>query len=96
MLERESGRYRNAAETDRYLDRTKPSYVGAWLPMTNDRLYPLFGALTAGLRTGQPQNEAKAGDDFFGVLYQDPARLRQFATSMTGVSMGTARALGRI
>ena len=63
--------------------------------MANDRLYPFFGALTEGLRTGQPQNEAKGGDDFFGVLYQDPARLRQFASSMTGVSMGTARALAR-
>src|SRR5215210_4076300 len=93
LLEREDGRYRNTAETDRYLDRAKPSYVGAWLEMTNDRLYPFFGALTEGLRTGRPQNEAKGGDDFWGVLYQDPARLRQFAGSMTGVGMGTARAL---
>jgi hypothetical protein len=95
MLEREAGCYRNTAETDLYLDRAKPSYVGAWLEMTNDRLYPFFGALTEGLRTGQPQNEAKGGEDFWGVLYQDPARLRQFASSMTGVSMGTARALAR-
>ena len=48
MLEREDGRYRNTAETDRYLDRAKPSYVGGWLEMTNDRLYPFFGALTEG------------------------------------------------
>jgi hypothetical protein len=93
MLEREDGRYRNTAETDRYLDRAKPSYVGGFLEMANDRLYPFWDALTEGLRTGQPQNEAKGGDEFFGVLYQDPARLRQFARSMTGVSMGTARAL---
>ena len=93
MLEREAGCYRNTTETDFYLDRAKPSYFGAWLEMTNDRLYPFFGALTEGLRTGQPQNEAKAGEDFWGVLYQDPARLRQFASSMTGISMGSARAL---
>ncbi len=93
MLEREDGCYRNTPETDCYLDRAKPSYVGGFLEMANDRLYPFWGALTEGLRTGQPQNEAKGGDDFFGVLYQDPARLRQFATSMTGISMGTARAL---
>src|SRR5215217_3620345 len=93
LLERDDGHYRNTAETDLYLDRAKPSYVGAWLKMTNDRLYPFFGALTEGLRSGQPQNEAKGGEDFFGVLYEDPARLRQFASSMTGVSMGTARAL---
>jgi hypothetical protein len=95
LLEREDGRYRNTAETDRSLDRAKPSYVGAWLEMTNDRLYPFFGALTEGLRTGRPQNEAKGGDDFWGVLYRDPARLRRFAGSMTGVGMGTATALAR-
>ena len=50
LLEREDGRYRNTAETDLYLDRNKPSYVGAWLEMTNDRLYPFFGALAQGLR----------------------------------------------
>lgn len=95
LLQREDGRYRNTAETDCYLDRAKPSYIGAWLEMTNDRLYPFFGALTEGLRTGQPQNEAKVGEDFWGVLYQDPARLRQFSSSMTAISMGTARALTR-
>ena len=41
---------RTRPETDLYLDRAKPSYVGAWLEMTNDRLYPFFGALTEGLR----------------------------------------------
>ncbi len=95
MLEREDGCYASTAETDLYLDRAKPSYMGGWLEMTNDRLYPFFGALTEGLRTGQPQNESKGGEDFFGVLYQDPARLRQFASSMTGVSMGSARAIAR-
>ncbi len=95
MLEREDGRYANTAETDLYLDRAKPSYIGGWLEMANDRLYPFFGALTEGLRTGQPQNESKGGVDFWGVLYQDPVRLHQFANSMTGVSMGSARAIAR-
>jgi hypothetical protein len=93
LLAREDGQYRNTPETDRYLDRAKPTYIGGWLEMANDRLYPFFGALTEALRTGQPQNETQAGEDFFGVLYEDPTRLRQFASSMTGVSMGTARAL---
>jgi hypothetical protein len=93
MLEREDGRYRNTPETDLYLDHAKPSYVGGFLEMANDRLYPFWGALTEALRTGQPQNEAKGDDDFFGLLYRDPARLRQFLGAMTGVSMGSARAL---
>lgn len=95
LLEREGDRYRNTPATDHYLDRGKPSYVGGWLEMTNDRLYPFWGALTEALRTGQPQNETKSGEDFFGALYQDPARLRQFAGSMTGASMGSACALAR-
>jgi hypothetical protein len=51
------------------------------------------GLLTKGLRTGQPQNEASG--NVFGLLYRDPDRLRQFLSSMTGVSMGSARALAQ-
>ncbi len=55
-----------------------------------------FGAnLTEALRTGQPQNEAKTGSDFFGALYADPARLRQFLHAMTGLSMGSAIAIAQ-
>ena len=44
--------------------------------MSGARLYGFWGSLTEALRTGQPQNEAKTGGNFFGALYQDPARLR--------------------
>jgi hypothetical protein len=63
--------------------------------MANARLYPFWGSLTEGLRTGQPQNEAKSGEDFFGQLYSDPARLRQFLHAMTGISMGSAMAIAQ-
>jgi hypothetical protein len=95
MLERTDGRYRNTPATDLFLDRAKPSYVGGILEMANARLYPFWGALTDGLRTGRPQNEARAGGDFFATLYREPARLRQFLRAMTGLSQGTARALAR-
>src|SRR5215213_1213688 len=39
MLEREAGRYRNTPDTDFFLDRAKPSYVGGFLEMSNERLY---------------------------------------------------------
>ncbi len=93
MLAREDGRYANTPETDLFLDRAKPSYVGGMLEMANARLYPFWGSLTEGLRTGQPQNEAKTGGDFFAALYADPARLRQFAKAMSGISAGAAHAL---
>ena len=93
MLRRDGGQYANTPETDLFLDRNKPAYVGGILEMANARLYPFWGSLTEALRTGTPQNEAKQGDDFFGALYADPARLRQFLSAMTGLSMGTARAM---
>jgi hypothetical protein len=44
LLEREDGKYRNTPETDLYLDQAKATYIGRWLEMTNDRLYPLWGS----------------------------------------------------
>ena len=43
---------RQHAETDLFLDRNKPSYVGGILEMANHRLYPFWGHLTEALRTG--------------------------------------------
>ena len=42
---------------------TGPSrrYLGGMLEMANARLYGFWGSLTEGLRTGEPQNEAKDG-----------------------------------
>jgi len=93
MLEREDGRYANTAATDLFLDRRKPSYAGGLLEMANARLYEFWGGLTEGLRTGEVQNEAKTGGDFFGALYADPARLRQFAHAMSAISMPAAHVM---
>jgi len=95
LLERQDGAYRNAPEADLFLDREKPSYVGGILEMANARLYPFWGRLTEALRTGEPQNEARTGDDFFAALYADPQRLGQFLHAMTGLSMGASRAIAR-
>jgi hypothetical protein len=89
FLERDEGVYRNAPAADLFLDRHKPSYLGGMLEMANHRLYGFWGSLTEALRTGRPQNEAKAGDvPFFEALYADPARLRDFLAAMTGLSHG--------
>src|SRR5947208_8234370 len=94
FLEREDGMYRNTPRTDLFLDRQKPSYIGGVLEMANHRLYPFWGNLTEGLRTGQLQNEAKAGEmPFFEALYADPARLQQFLGAMTGLSHGANLAI---
>ena len=93
VLERQDGLYSNTPETDLFLDRMKPSNVGGLLEMANARLYPFWGSLTEALQTGQPQNEAKAGGNFFETLYAEPARLGQFLHAMTGLSMGAHKAI---
>jgi precorrin-6B methylase 2 len=93
MLEHDDGHYSNTAQTELFLDRAKPSYVGGILEMANARLYPFWGSLTEGLRTGAPQNEAKHGENFFEALYAEPARLRQFAHAMSAISLGAGMAI---
>lgn len=95
MLQRENGRYANTPETDLFLDRSKPTYLGGVLEMTNERLYPYWGSLTEGLRTGRPQNEAKQGGSLFDMLSKDPERLRLFMAAMTAFSTPTAKALAQ-
>jgi hypothetical protein len=95
MLQRNGDQYSNTAETERFLDQTKPSYIGGVLEMANARLYPFWGSLTEGLRTGEPQNEIKSGGAFFDVVYQDPVRLRMYLQCMTGLSMGANVAIAQ-
>jgi hypothetical protein len=93
MLEREHGRYSNVPATELFLDRAKPTYVGGILEMANARLYGFWDSLTEGLRTGEPQNEAKAGGNFFEALYSDPARLAQFARAMSALSASAGQVI---
>jgi len=90
LLERSDGKYFNTPSANFFLDRRKPSYVGGLLEMANRRLYPFWNHLTAALRTGEPQNEAReGGESFFAFLYADPERLRGFLKAMTGLSRGS-------
>ena len=94
MLERTDDLYSNTPATDLFLDRAKPSYAGGMLEMSNARLYPFWANLTEGLKTGSLQNEAKdGGESLFEALYKDPARLKQFAHAMSGISVGAAHAM---
>jgi O-methyltransferase domain/Dimerisation domain len=93
MLKRDQGKYANTPATDLYLDRAKPTYMGGMLEMMSARLFRFWADLTEGLKTGQPQNEAKHGGDLFDTLYSDPRRLEQFLSAMTGLSLGIAHAM---
>ena len=94
MLDRENGLYKNTPQTSEFLVRGKLNYLGGMLEMANERLYPFWGSLTEGLRTGLPQNEVKSGGaGLFEALYSDPERLRLFLGAMTGLSAGAAKAI---
>jgi hypothetical protein len=94
FLERRDGKYSNTRDTDLFLDKKKPSYIGGILEMANQRLYGHWAHLTEGLRTGLPQNEVRGGGaPVFEALYADPARLKGFLKAMTGISHGSAMAI---
>lgn len=96
MLDRRAGTYTNTPETNVFLDRRKPSYIGGMLEMANARLYRFWGSLTEALRSGQPQNEVThGGTNLFDALYTDPARLKGFLQAMSGLSMGAAMAIAQ-
>ncbi len=90
MLAREHGKYANTPETDWFLDKSKPSYIGGILEMANNRGYASWGTLTAALRAGKPRKDSAIDDGSFEKMYADPARLKEFLSAMTGISMEIA------
>lgn len=91
----ETAVYSNTPDTETFLDKKKPSYIGGILEMMNNRLYAFWGNLEEGLLTGLPQNEVKRGEDFFGLIYQDAHKLKEFANAMTGIQMGNFMAFAQ-
>jgi predicted nicotinamide N-methyase len=93
LIERDaSGYYRNASESDLYLDRRKPTYIGGELDHVNLRAYPHWRLLTTALRTGKPQSEAGPAG-YFPTLHADQAKLELFAKGMTAGAMSAGRAI---
>lgn len=90
-----TAKYSNGADTDLFLDKKKPTYVGGMLEMLNNRLYEFWGNLEEGLLTGLPQNEAKNGVDLFAELYKSPERLQEFMKAMSGIQVGNFMALAQ-
>ncbi len=95
MLERDDGQYRNAPETDLFLDRAKPTYIGGWLELANARLYPSWSSLSVALRTGQPCDEATAAVNLSAAFDQDPARLCQLLRARTSLGVAVAQTLAQ-
>ncbi|PWI30388.1 methyltransferase [Flavobacteriaceae bacterium LYZ1037] len=86
---KETAVYKNTEDTNLFLDKNKPSYIGGILEMANNRLYPFWNDLEEGLKTGLPQNESKNnGQPPFELIYADPAKLSEFIHAMAGVQTG--------
>ena len=91
----DAGRYANASDTERYLDRRKPTWLGGLLEHLNARHFRNWGRLTDALRSGTPQSGALA-DGSYPALYSDKAMQDVFLNGMTAGSLIAARALAAI
>ena len=92
----EEAYYSNTEESDLFLDKRKPSYIGGILEMANNRLFKYWNSLEEGLKTGLPQNEIKeTGIPVFDAIYKDPKKLKEFTFGMQGVQMGAFIALAK-
>lgn len=91
----ETATYSNNINSDFFLDKNKPTYIGGILEMLNNRLYGFWGNLEEGLLTGLPQNEVKAGENLFEEMYADASRLKEFVLAMSGIQMGAFIALAK-
>ncbi|MBW8888092.1 MAG: methyltransferase [Fibrobacteres bacterium] len=90
------GVYANAPDSDFFLDKNKPAYLGGVLEMSNNRLYRFWGDLETGLKTGLPQNEVKdpsVSGNIFDAVYANPEALQEFLQAMSGIQMGAFMAL---
>jgi O-methyltransferase domain/Dimerisation domain len=93
LIERDaSGSYHNTAESELYLDRRKPTYIGGELAYVNARAYPHWHLLTTALKTGKPQSEASHAS-YFPALHADQAKLELFANAMIAGAMLAGQAI---
>ena len=93
FLHREAdGRYANGPDADLYLDRRKPTYIGALLEHLNARHYQNWGHLTQALRTGAPQSGALATGSY-PALYANAATQELFLNGMSAGSLIAAKSL---
>jgi len=86
---KEKAMYSNADDTDIFLDKNKPSYIGGILELCNNRSYHYWNDLEEGLKTGKPQNEIKtSGKPAFEALYSNKEKINEFIKAMGGIQMG--------
>jgi len=89
------GLYRNTLETDAFLNKASPAYIGGLPEMLNKRLFGFWNDLGTALRTGEAQTEVKLhGKPMFEELYASESRLKTFLEAMTGFQRANFVELG--
>lgn len=84
----ESAIYSNTDDTNFFLDKEKPGYIGGILEMANNRLFRFWANLDDAMKTGKLQNEAaNKGDNLFEAIYSSPEKTREFVNAMTGIQV---------
>lgn len=92
----ETARYSNTLDTDTFLDKAKPSYIGGILEMQNEQGWNVWAKLDKGLKTGFIQHDVKDnGQDIFDYINNNPEMFKKFVDGMTGVQMGNFIALAQ-
>ncbi len=88
FLKRENGTYHNTPETEQFLNEDNSPYLGEFLRLMGEHIYPSWGGLTESLRTGRRQSleNSDGEEDFYADLYSDQKRLKIFLGAMTALS----------
>lgn len=92
----ETARYSNNIDTDTFLDKAKPSYIGGILEMQSGQGWKVWEKLDNGLKTGLIQHDIQDnGENIFDLIYNTPEMFKNFVDGMTGVQMGNFIALSQ-
>lgn len=92
----EQAQYSNSVDTNIFLDKNKPSYVGGILELANRRLYNSWGKLDNALSTGQLQDQdMTAQGHSFEEVYKTPEKLKEFLDAMSGINMANFMAFAK-
>lgn len=90
------GKYKNTPETEAFLNKNSPTYIGGLAEMLNSRLFGFWNNLGTALKTGKPQNEMKnGGSSIFETLYEKQDTLGEFLDAMTGFQAANFTALAQ-
>ena len=84
--------YYNSTDTDMFLVKDKPLYIGAYIEILNKQLYGFWNNFEEGLRTGQSPGDPNGGPRFFEEIQHDPDKLEGFVHAMNGMQMGNFKA----